>query len=161
MSLYNNPEATAEVIDDEGFLHTGDLAKIDDKGRVYISGRIKNVIVTENGKNIYPEELEYHLSLNPLVNEVMVFAEKNAKGETVVKCSIFPDEEALKENFGEKEYTDDDLQELFAGVVKEVNHKLPQYKHIRGFQLRKAEFIKSASKKILRFKDENFTDGSN
>ena len=86
---------------------------------------------------------------------------ENAKGETVVKCSIFPDEEALKEHFGEKEYTDDDLQELFAGVVKEVNHKLPQYKHIRGFQLRKAEFIKSASKKILRFKDENFTDGTN
>ena len=161
LGYYNNPEATAEVIDEEGFLHTGDLAKLDDKGRVYISGRIKNVIVTENGKNIYPEELEYHLSLNPLVNEVMVYAEENEKGETLVKCSIFPDDESLKEHFGESEYTDDDLQSLFADVVKEVNHKLPAYKHIRGFKLRKSEFLKSASKKILRFKDENFTDGSN
>lgn len=160
LGYYNNPEATAEVIDEEGFLHTGDLAKLDDKGRVYISGRIKNVIVTENGKNIYPEELEYHLSLNPLVNEVLVYAETNEKGETLVKCSIFPDDEALAEHFGEKEYTDDDLQQLFAAVVKEVNEKLPHYKHIRGFKLRKAEFLKSASKKILRFKDENFTDGT-
>lgn len=160
LGYYNNPEATAEVIDEDGFFHTGDLAKLDDKGRVYISGRIKNVIVTENGKNIYPEELEYHLSLNPLVNEVMVYAEESDKGETLVKCSIFPDDEALQEHFGRKDYSDDELQTLFAGVVKEVNHKLPSYKHIRGFKLRKAEFVKSASKKILRFKDENFTDGT-
>ncbi len=160
LGYYNNPEATAEVIDADGFLHTGDLARIDEKGRIYISGRIKNVIVTENGKNIYPEELEYHLSLNPLVNEVLVYADTNEKGETLVKCSIFPDDEALKEHFGEAEYTDDDLQTLFAGVVKEVNNKLPSYKHIRGFKLRKTAFVKSASQKILRFKDENFTDGT-
>ncbi len=161
LGYYNNPEATAEVIDEDGFLHTGDLARLDEKGRIYICGRIKNVIVTENGKNIYPEELEYHLSLNPLVNEVLVYAETNEKGETLVKCSIFPDNEALNEHFGEAEYNDDDLQTLFAGVVKEVNNKLPSYKHIRGFKLRKTAFVKSASQKILRFKDENFTDGTN
>lgn len=155
LGYYNNPAETAKVLDEDGFLHTGDLAKIDDKGRIYISGRIKNVIVTENGKNIYPEELEYHLSLNPLVNEVMVYADTNAKGETLVKCSIFPDDEALKE-IGKADCSDEELKDLFAGIVKEVNAKLPQYKHIRGFQLRKTEFLKSASKKILRFKEENF-----
>lgn len=158
LGYYNNPEETAKAIDEDGFLHTGDLAKIDEKGRIYISGRIKNVIVTDNGKNIYPEELEYHLSLNPLVNEVMVYADTNAKGETFVKCSIFPDTEALGE-IGKADCSEDELREVFSAVIKEVNQKLPHYKHIRGFQLRKKEFLKSASKKILRFKEENFTSG--
>ncbi len=158
LGYYNNPEETAKAIDEAGFLHTGDLAKIDEKGRIYISGRIKNVIVTDNGKNIYPEELEYHLSLNPLVNEVMVYADTNTKGETFVKCSIFPDTEALGE-IGKADCSEDELREVFSAVIKEVNQKLPHYKHIRGFQLRKTEFLKSASKKILRFKEENFTSG--
>ena len=158
LGYYNNPEETAKAIDEDGFLHTGDLAKIDEKGRIYISGRIKNVIVTDNGKNIYPEELEYHLSLNPLVNEVMVYADTNAKGETFVKCSIFPDTEALGE-IGKADCSEDELREVFSAVIKEVNQKLPHYKHIRGFQLRKREFLKSTSKKILRFKEENFTSG--
>ncbi len=158
LGYYNNPEETAKVLDEDGFLHTGDLAKIDEKGRIYISGRIKNVIVTDNGKNIYPEELEYHLGLSDLVNEVMVYADTNAKGETLVKCSIFPDAEALAE-IGKENCSDEELNEIFSGVIKEVNAKLPQYKHIRGFQLRKTAFLKSASQKILRFKEENFTDG--
>lgn len=160
LGYYKNQQATDEVLDEEGFLHTGDLAKLDEKGRVYISGRIKNVIVTENGKNIYPEELEYHLTLNSVVNEAMVYADTNAKGETVVKASIFPDEEEVKAVLGKDSYTDEELNTLFSGVIKEVNHKLPQYKHIRGFSLRRKEFLKSSSKKILRFKAENFTDGS-
>lgn len=158
LGYYNNPEETAKAIDEDGFLHTGDLAKIDEKGRIYISGRIKNVIVTDNGKNIYPEELEYHLSLNPLVNEVMVYADANSKGETFVKCSIFPDAEALEE-IGKADCSDEELRGIFSAVIKEVNQKLPHYKHIRDFQLRKTEFLKSASKKILRFKEENFTSG--
>ena len=103
----------------------------------------------------------YPLQYFQIHKNVFHYHRENEKGETLVKCSIFPDDESLKEHFGESEYTDDDLQSLFADVVKEVNHKLPAYKHIRGFKLRKSEFLKSASKKILRFKDENFTDGSN
>ncbi len=160
LGYYKNQQATDEVLDSDGFLHTGDLARLDEKGRFYISGRIKNVIVTENGKNIYPEELEYHLTLNSVVNEAMVYADTNAKGETIVKASIFPDDEEVRAVLGKDDYTEDDLQTLFKEVVKEVNRKLPQYKHIRSFTLRRKEFIKSASKKILRFKEENFTDGT-
>ncbi len=160
LGYYKNQQATDEVIDSDGFLHTGDLARLDEKGRFYISGRIKNVIVTENGKNIYPEELEYHLTLNSVVNEAMVYADTNNKGETIVKASIFPDDEEVRAVLGKDDYTEDDLQTLFKEVVKEVNRKLPQYKHIKGFTLRRKEFLKSASKKILRFKEENFTDGT-
>ncbi len=160
LGYYNNPEATAEVIDEDGFFHTGDLARMDKKGRFYISGRIKSVIVTDNGKNIYPEELEYHLSLNPVVSEAMVYADTNKRGETTIKVSIFPDEEEVKAQLGKDEITDDDREKLFAQVIKDVNKKLPEFKHIRSFQLRRKEFLKSASQKILRFKSENFTDGS-
>ena len=160
LGYYKNQQATDEVLDSDGFLHTGDLARLDEKGRFYISGRIKNVIVTENGKNIYPEELEYHLTLNSVVNEAMVYADTNAKGETIVKASIFPDDEEVRAVLGKDDYTEEDLQTLFKEVVKEVNKKLPQYKHIRSFTLRRKEFLKSASKKILRFKEENFTDGT-
>ncbi|MBR4050561.1 MAG: AMP-binding protein [Clostridia bacterium] len=160
LGYYKNQQATDEVLDSDGFLHTGDLARLDEKGRFYISGRIKNVIVTENGKNIYPEELEYHLTLNSVVNEAMVYADTNAKGETIVKASIFPDDEEVRAVLGRDDYTEDDLQTLFKEVVKEVNRKLPQYKHIKSFTLRRKEFLKSASKKILRFKEENFTDGT-
>lgn len=160
LGYYKNQQATDEVLDSDGFLHTGDLAKLDEKGRFYISGRIKNVIVTENGKNIYPEELEYHLTLNSVVNEAMVYADTNAKGETIVKASIFPDDEEVRAVLGKDDYTEEDLQALFKEVVKEVNRKLPQYKHIKDFTLRRKEFLKSASKKILRFKEENFTDGT-
>ncbi len=154
LGYYNNPEETAKVIDKDGFLHTGDLGYTDKEGRFYISGRSKNVIVTSNGKNIFPEELEYHLSTNPLVGESLVLEDKNKKGEVVVGARIFPNFEEIKERFGkdEDEITDTELNEIMDDVVKGVNEKLPSYKKISRFKIRRTEFAKTTTAKIQRFK---------
>lgn len=155
MGYYENPRATAEVIDEDGFLHTGDLGRMDEKGRFYISGRIKNVIVTENGKNIYPEELEYHLSLSPLVEEALVYGETDAKGDTIVKATIVPNEEEIKAQLGTDTIDDETREKVIAQVVRQVNSKLPQFKHIREHSLRSTAFVKNTTQKILRYKSEN------
>ena len=154
LGYYNNPEETAKVIDKDGFLHTGDLGYTDKQGRYYISGRSKNVIVTSNGKNIFPEELEYHLSTNPLVGESLVLEDKNKKGEVVVGARIFPNFEEIKERFGksEDEISDSELNEIIDDVVKGVNEKLPSYKKISKFKVRRTEFAKTTTAKIQRFK---------
>jgi len=158
MGYYKNPEATAEVIDEEGFLHTGDLGRVDKKGRFYVAGRIKNVIVTENGKNIYPEEIEYHLSTSPVVGDSLVFADKDRKGNTVVKAKIFPNVDEIKEKLNKSELSDRDIEAEIASVVEDVNKRLPQFKRISGFNIRRKEFIKTTTQKIQRFRDENIMD---
>ncbi len=154
LGYYNNPEETANVIDSDGFFHTGDLGYVDKKGRYYISGRSKNVIIPSNGKNIYPEELEYHLGSNDLVNECLVIADENSKGETIVAARIFPDFEEINEKFGktQDEISDNELYDIFKGVVKSVNEKLPPYKKIVDFKIRRTEFIKTTTAKIQRHK---------
>ena len=86
LGYYNDPEATAEVLDEDGFFHPGDLGTVDENGCYRITGRIKNVIVTKNGKNIYPEEVEYYLNKNPFVAESSVSSEEVFKAlSSVVK----------------------------------------------------------------------------
>lgn len=154
LGYYNNPEETAKVIDKDGFFHTGDLGYVDKKGRYYISGRSKNVIVTANGKNIYPEELEYHLGESDLVGECLVVGDENSKGETIVSARIFPDFEEIHEKTGKTkdEISDDELKSIFKNVVKAVNEKLPSYKKIVDFKIRRTEFIKTTTAKIQRHK---------
>ena len=100
LGYYENPEATAEAIRD-GWLYTGDYGYFDDEGYLYISGRKKNVIVTKNGKNIFPEEIEYIRSEADFIAEVLVYGEIDEKtGDTFVKAEIYPDYGQIKEEFG-------------------------------------------------------------
>ncbi len=153
LGYYNNPEETAKVIDEEGWFHTGDLGYVDKKGHYYISGRSKNVIVTSNGKNIYPEELEYHLAEDILVGECLVLADKNKNGEDIVGARIYPNFEELKEQTGktENEFTDRELHDIFKQTINNVNEKLPSYKKILNFKIRRTEFAKTTTQKIKRF----------
>ncbi len=153
LGYYNNPEETAKVIDEDGWFHTGDLGYVDDKGHYYISGRSKNVIVTSNGKNIYPEELEYHLAEDILVGECLVLADKNKKGEDIVGARIYPNFEELKEQTGktEEEFSDRELYDIYEKTVNNVNEKLPSYKKILKFKIRRTEFAKTTTQKIKRF----------
>lgn len=157
LGYYNNPEETAKVIDKDGFLHTGDLGYMDDKGRFYISGRSKNVIVTNNGKNIFPEELEYHLGTNPLVEESLVLEDTNKKGEPIVAARIYPNFEEIKEQYGktQDEISDKELKDIMGDVVNDVNEKLPSYKKIVSFKIRRTAFEKTTTSKIQRFKSSN------
>ena len=157
LGYYQNPEETAKVIDEEGWIHTGDLGYVDKKGCYYISGRCKNVIVTSNGKNIYPEELEYHLGTDIRVGESLVLADTNKKGETIVAARIFPNFEELKERYGkdEKDFTDEELHDIFKEVVDSINAKLPPFKAIVDFKIRRTEFVKTTTSKIMRHKNND------
>lgn len=153
LGYYNDPAATAAAIDKDGFFHTGDLGYIDSENFVIITGRKKNVIVTTNGKNIYPEEIEGLLADSPLIQEVVVSGSLNQKGETVITAEIFPDLEEVKAalNVAKGEVPDQAaMQHLLEQTVHEINHRLPTYKAVRQVVLRDTEFPKNTSKKIKR-----------
>lgn len=151
LGYYNNPEATANVIKD-GWFHTGDLGKIDENGYLYITGRCKSVIVTKNGKNIYPEEVEYYLNDNPLISEALVQGiQEEDDDETYVKAQIYPNLEAISEYLKGSVPTKEEIKKIISDVVSSVNSKLPNYKHIKGFIIRDKEFEKTTTQKVKRY----------
>ena len=154
LGYYNNPEATAEVFDKDGFFHTGDYGKLDEEGWIYITGRKKNLIILSNGKNVYPEEIEAYLQKVEGVCEVVVYAgeSKVQKDKSTIVAEIFPDAELLKD----KGITD--LQKYFEDQVKTLNSRMPSYKAVKRVKLRDTEFQKNTSRKITRFSIDKTID---
>ncbi|MEA4887938.1 MAG: AMP-binding protein [Clostridiaceae bacterium] len=150
IGYYENEEATQEALDADGFFHTGDLGYIDPNGFVIITGRKKNVIVTKNGKNIFPEEIESLLYHSDLIQECLVFGTVDADGETLVGAEIYPNAERVQELFGTSVLTSDPVRQRIGEEIRKVNHSLVPYKYIRQFTLRDTEFEKTTSKKIKR-----------
>lgn len=149
IGYYDNPEETARVLVD-GWLHTGDYGYFDRDGFLYISGRKKNVIVTKNGKNIFPEEVEFYLSKSEYIREVVVWGIDDEKsGDTVVQAEIFPDYPAIEEKFGKIE--EDELKKLLKKEIDETNEHMPLYKRVKRFEIREEEFEKTTTKKIKRY----------
>jgi len=145
---YNMPEATAEVIDEEGWLHTGDLGFIDPQGWIYLTGRVKNVIVTATGENVYPEEIEEFVNQNEFIEDSMIFPHKTTEGENV-GIQILPAMEPLSEKFG-YEPNEEELNTFFKDLINELNQDLSVYKRIRDVFVRKEDFIRTTTKKIKR-----------
>ena len=153
LGYYNMPEETAKVMKD-GWFHTGDLGKIDENGFLYITGRCKSVIVTKNGKNIYPEEIETILNDSPLISESLVLGvQKENDDETYVNAQIFPNMEAISEYLKGTVPTKEEIKKLISDVVANVNSKIPNYKHIKNFVIRDKEFEKTTTQKIKRYGD--------
>lgn len=151
LGYYNNEEETNKVLVD-GWFHTGDLGKMDEDQFLYITGRCKTVIVTKNGKNIYPEEIEYYLNENPLISEAMILGEaEEAKDDVSVKAQIFPNIEAIKEYLQNKTPSKEEIRNTISDIIQKVNGNLPNYKHIKSFKIRDKEFEKTTTKKIKRF----------
>ncbi len=148
LGYYNNPEATAEVMDNEGFLHTGDLGYVDAKGHYHITGRCKNVIVTSNGKNIFPEEIEYHLDGEPVISSSLVEGKENRHGELEVCAQILPDLEEILELFGNTDT--DTVYNAVKDAVGRANSKVAGYKRIRHFTVREEDFERTTAQKIKR-----------
>lgn len=149
LGYFNQPELTAEVIRD-GWFYTGDLGYMDDDGFLFITGRKKNVIVTANGKNIFPEELETYLGRTPFVKESVVVGYLNPKKKDYdVVAIIHPDYEYAEEMFG-KGYTADLLDLELKKAVSEVNGIVQSYKRIETYVIRTEEFPKNTSRKIKR-----------
>ena len=155
LGYYKNPEATEAVFAD-GWFMTGDLGYIDDEGYIFITGRKKNVIITKNGKNVFPEELEYQLSLYDIISESMVFQDDaENKDDTVIVAGIYPDWTKIKELLGEKADDDNEVEKYLWTFVDRINKENPGYKMIRKINLRHTEFTKNTSRKIIRFAEEN------
>ena len=154
LGYYNNPEATAEVFDKDGFFHTGDYGKLDEEGWIYITGRKKNLIILSNGKNVYPEEIEADIHKIEGVAEVVVYAGESRvqKDKITIVAEIYPDSDLLKD-LGVT-----DMQEYFEKHVKELNAKMPHYKAVKRVKLRDSEFQKNTSRKITRFNIDKTID---
>ena len=156
MGYYNMPEETAKVIQD-GWFHTGDLGYVDDKDFIYITGRKKNVIITANGKNVFPEELEYYLGRSNLVSESMVWAQEDEAGQdTVIVATIKPDMEEVEAAIGKEAAADSvQVEKLLWAEVDKINEDLPFFKKIKKVTVRREEFEKTTGKKIKRFVERN------
>jgi long-chain acyl-CoA synthetase len=166
LGYYNMPEETSEIIRD-GWFYTGDLGYIDSEGFLFITGRKKNVIVTENGKNIFPEEIEYYLGRDARVLDSMVIGEKSAAGETIIKAIIYPDYALVNAEVEAKGISTTDInateyrdavKSIFVAMINELNLSLPSFKRIRKFVIRREDFEKTTTKKIKRHAKANLDE---
>ncbi len=142
LGYFKNEKATAQVIDADGWLHTGDLGIIDAEGNVFIKGRSKNMLLGPSGQNIYPEEIEDKLNNMPFVAESIV-----VQRDDKLVGLVYPDfDEAFKNGMG-----DDDLARIMEQNRVEVNHMLPAYEQITAIEIYHEEFEKTPKKSIKRF----------
>ncbi len=148
LGYYNDPEATSKVFKD-GYLCTGDLGYMDSDGALYIRGRLKNVIVTTNGKNIYPEELETKLSQFEEIKESIIFSGKNINEDIMVKAKIVPDMDVLKEKLGNSKEMD--VYDYINQLIQKLNETLPRYKRINSFEIIEGGLDKTTTQKIKRY----------
>ena len=150
LGYYNNEEATKETIED-GWLHTGDLARIDEDGYIFISGRKKFVIVLKNGKNIYPEEIETLINKIEGIKESFVYGKPEDDGDYKICAKIVYDEELVEEVFGTK--NPDELKGKIWQEIKLVNKTMPPYKYVREISVTNKELIKTTTQKVKRFEE--------
>lgn len=142
LGYYKNEEATRQVIDTEGWLHTGDMATIDEDGNVFIKGRCKNLLLTSSGQNIYPEEIESKLNNMPYVSESLIILQQDK-----LVGLIYPDsDDAFAHGLSQS-----DLVRVMEENRLEQNKQLPAFSQIARFKLYPEEFEKTAKKSIKRF----------
>lgn len=159
MGYYEDEEETKKVIGEDGYFNSGDIGKIDENGYIYITGRSKNVIVTQNGKNIYPEEIEMILDKVDEIKESMIYGKKPDKDskkeekELIITARVIPDYDKIKELYGD--IGKGEVYDIIWKKIKEVNKKLTSYKAIKVLELKEGEFEKTSTMKIKRYKEIN------
>ena len=149
LGYYNNEKATREAFDGEWF-HTGDLAKIDDEGYIFICGRKKSVIVLKNGKNIFPEEMENLVNKIEGVKESFIFGKQQSEDKENIKINvkIVYDKDIMKNVYNAK--TEAEIKKALLDKIKEINAQIPKYKAIRGMYITEEPLIKTTTNKIKR-----------
>lgn len=133
---YRNDEANRAVFDSQGFFNTGDLGRLDGSGAIHVTGRMKNVIVLDSGKKVYPEELEFYFRNSPMISEIAVF-ERRIDGHARVWAVVVPVEKTR------------DMYNRLSEEIKRMNAALPAYRRISGFGLSPDELPKNSTRKIL------------
>lgn len=146
LGYYDNEEATKNAFTQEGYFRTGDFGYMNSDGYLFITGRKKNIIILENGKNVYPEEIEEYLERVELIKECVVIGRPNTNGEVVITALIYPDYDQFKDS------TEAEIIEKIRAEVAKVNKYIPTFKQIRIIELKKNEFEKTTTKKIIRYK---------
>lgn len=150
LGYYEDEEATKEVVHD-GWFNSGDIGYQDKDGYVYVTGRSKNVIVTQNGKNIYPEEIELLLSKIPEIQECMVYGkEVDGEKELIISVKVIPNMEEI-ENLHGKDLSEEEIHKIIWNKIKEVNKSLTSYKAIKNLEIKHDEFAKTTTMKIKRY----------
>lgn len=151
LGYFKNETATDKVLKD-GWLYTGDLGQVDSDGYLYITGRKKNIIVTKNGKNIFPEEVESYLNKSPFILESLVWGKYDEdSGETFVNAQIVPALDEIKQRLKIDEVSEEEVRTIIASEVRSINKNMPLYKRIRDFSVRENEFAKTTTRKIKRY----------
>ena len=142
LGYYKNEEATRQVLDDDGWYHTGDMGIMNDDGHVFIKGRIKNMLLGANGQNIYPEEIEDKLNSMPMVSDAII-----VQREDKLVALIHPDFDAVKE----MGFSDDELHDIMEQNRNDLNATLPAYSKIQSFQIQQEDFARTPKKSIKRY----------
>ena len=156
LGYFGDSEETQKVLKN-GWLYTGDYGYFDKEGFLYISGRKKNVIITKNGKNIFPEEVEYYLTSSPYILEVLVHGVDDEKlNDIVVKAEIYPDYEFILEEKGPM--TSEEIRVFIKVLLDDINEQMPLYKRVKKFKVRTTEFEKTTTRKIKRFTEGNLME---
>lgn len=157
LGYYEDEEATKEAIEvKEGqrWFHSGDVGYLDQDGFLYITGRSKNVIVTQNGKNIYPEEIELLLGQIAEIKECMVYGKEapkeEANKELIISVKVIPNMEEIEAKYG-KDVSEEKVKEIIWEKIKEVNKQLTSYKAIKNLEIKNDEFEKTTTMKIKRY----------
>lgn len=159
MGYYEDEEETKKVINEEGYFNSGDIGYIDQDGYIFITGRSKNVIVTQNGKNIYPEEIEMLIDKIEEVKESMIYGKtpenktKKEDKELIITARVLPDYEKIEEIHGN--LSEEEVRNLIWTKIKEVNKKLTSYKAVKNLEIKQGEFEKTSTMKIKRYKELN------
>lgn len=157
LGYYRDDDATREALRN-GWLHTGDYGYFDQDGFLYVSGRKKSVIITKNGKNIFPEEVEFYLTESEYIEEALVHGIDGLRNDDVIiKAEIFPNY-PLFENEN-PEVSEDYIEEKIGEIIEKINDTVPKYKRIKRYYIRKTEFEKTTTKKIKRYLDTNLNEG--
>ena len=154
LGYYENPEATDEVLKD-GWLHTGDLASVDEDGYIFLHGRKKNVIVLKNGKNIYPEELEILIANLPYAEENMVFGqprhEDGDERDLALCAKIVYNKDYMKEHYGTEDLSE--IEKIIKKDIDAINEELPVYKQMLRIIVTDEPMIKTTTGKVKRFEE--------
>lgn len=150
IGYYHNDEENRKAFID-GWFRTGDFGYITEDGFLYVTGRKKDIIVLQNGKNVYPQEIEFLINQLPYVTESMVYQRGKDKTDTMLCAKIVYDKDVIRETLGEK--TEKEYQECIWDKVKDINQQLPVFKHIKKISITTEPLIKTTTQKVKRYEE--------